>query len=69
MKVKFCCWVCGADPAGFNPEQPPKNIFREDRHDDGSPRIDPIYACREHVSKRREQELQRREREHGFTIR
>jgi hypothetical protein len=61
MNVKFRCHVCGADPAGFNSEQPPKCVFVDPYQEDGEPRIDPVYACRTHVSAKREEELQRRE--------
>jgi hypothetical protein len=57
------CHVCHADPIG-RWVQLPACVFVDPHRTDGGSR----YRCREHVSPQREGELQRRERELGFTI-
>jgi hypothetical protein len=60
------CHVCGADPAGrWKP--PPKLIFH-DPYAEGAG-ADPrgfLYACRDHLSERREEEIQTREKGLGW---
>lgn len=55
------CHVCHRDPAG-RWVQPPALIFCEDITGET------IRACREHVSKAKEAELQARERALGFKL-
>jgi hypothetical protein len=64
--IRIKCWRCERDPGGRRGE--PVCIFIDDRHPDGSPRIDRVYTCREHASGRLEEALRARERERGFTI-
>jgi hypothetical protein len=64
VEVKFKCWVCHADPAGFNPALEPKMIFvdryRKDKNGE------PKYACRDDLSPEREKEIQAREAARGW---
>ena len=55
------CHVCNADPRG-RWKQPPACIFID--HDDGGGR----YACRDHLSGRREAEIKARERDLGLPV-
>jgi hypothetical protein len=57
------CHLCGADPCG-RWRSPPAIIFHDPYREDGSARGDSVYACRDHLSARREEEIQRRERDH-----
>jgi hypothetical protein len=57
------CRNCGADPCG-RWKQPPAIIFRDPYLEDGSARDDCVYACRDHLSARREGEIQTREKDH-----
>jgi hypothetical protein len=57
------CHVCPADPAG-RWKNPAALIFIEDPGAAGPRR----YACREHISERKEAELQKREKERGFPL-
>jgi hypothetical protein len=65
------CQVCGADPAG-RWKSPPAMIFRDRYREDGSIRKDDsgqdvfVYACRDHLSEKREKEIQEREKDHGW---
>jgi hypothetical protein len=52
------CAVCYADPIG-RWKQPPAMIFVDHHRDDGV-----RYACRDHVSAKREGEIKARERDH-----
>jgi hypothetical protein len=54
------CHACHADPCG-RWKQPPATIFVDRYRADGGLRDHPVYACPEHVSPRREKEIQRRE--------
>jgi hypothetical protein len=56
------CHVCSADPAGRF-KSPPAMIFRDPDREDGSKRDDPVPACRDHLSLKREEEIQRREKD------
>jgi hypothetical protein len=64
MKVTIRCWVCHADPAGFNPALPPAMIFVDRFREDENGK--PKYACREHLSPQREKEIQTRESIRGW---
>ena len=63
------CPVCGADPDG-RWKSPPAMIFRDRYREDGSIRKDDndqdvfLYACRDHLSVKREKESQEREKDH-----
>ena len=63
------CWQCNRDPAG-RWVQPAALILIDDRHPDGSPRLDgeEFYTCREHASGRLEEALRAREAARGFPI-
>jgi hypothetical protein len=39
-------------------------LFRDPYQEDGSARDDPLRACRDHVSPKRENEIQEREKDH-----
>ena len=54
------CDICDADPAG-RWKQPPAMIFSDPYRGDG-----PAYACRDHLSARRAEEVQRREKDRGL---
>jgi hypothetical protein len=54
---------CGADPAG-RWKQPPAIIFCDPYLEDGSVRDVPGHACRDHLSAKREEEIQRQEKGH-----
>jgi hypothetical protein len=54
------CHVCHADPAG-RWKQPPAMIFIDPYREDGKK-----YACRDHLSPEREDEIKARERERGL---
>jgi hypothetical protein len=64
--IAIRCHVCNADPGGrwVQPpalvfiDEPPRAKAREPEH----------YHCREHLSAKREAEIQTRERELGFQI-
>ena len=45
---------------------PPAMIFRDPYREDGSKRNDPVPACRDHLSPKREEEIQRREKDLGW---
>lgn len=63
------CPVCSADPDG-RWKSPPAMIFRDRYLEDGSIRKDEsgqnvfVYACRDHLSEKREEEIQTREKDH-----
>jgi hypothetical protein len=57
------CHVCGADPLG-RWKQPPAIIFHDPRREGGGARDDFVYACCDHLSARREEEIQTREKGH-----
>jgi hypothetical protein len=63
------CPVCGADPDG-RWMSPPAMIFCDPCWEDGSKRKDDhgrdvfVYACRDHLSAKREKEIQEREKDH-----
>ena len=57
------CRACRADPLG-RWKQPPAIIFRDPYREDGSARDDSVYACRDCLSARREEEIQQREKNH-----
>jgi hypothetical protein len=59
------CPVCNADPDG-RWKSPPAMIFCDPYPEDGSARDDPVYACRDHLSEKREKEIQEREKDHGW---
>jgi hypothetical protein len=58
---------CNADPAG-RWKSPPAMIFCDPYWEDGSTRKDPDFvpACRDHLSPKREDEIQRREKDLGW---
>jgi hypothetical protein len=58
------CHVCSADPDG-RWTSPPALIFHDTYREDGSKRKDPdfVCACRDHLSAKREEEIQRREKD------
>ena len=60
------CQVCNADPDGR--WKPAAMIFCDPYRDDGSKRKDPnfVHACRDHLSPKREEEIQRREKDLGW---
>jgi hypothetical protein len=53
------CNVCNADPTG-RWKSPPAMIFRDPYLEDGSKRDDFVHACRDHLSEKREKEIQER---------
>jgi hypothetical protein len=59
------CCVCDADPAG-RWKSPPAMIFHDFYFADGTKRRDPdfVRACRDHLSPKREKEIQEREKDH-----
>jgi hypothetical protein len=65
------CDVCGADPDG-RWKSPPAMIFCDRYRGDGSIRKDDsgqdvfMNACRDHLSPKGEQEIQKREKERGW---
>ncbi len=67
----ICCHVCNSDPCGRR-KQPPTMIFRDRYREDGSIRKDSsgqdvfVPACRDHLSLKREEEIQKREKDHGW---
>lgn len=61
----FRCDACRADPGG-RWVKPAQCIFVDPYRDD---KKSPPYRCRSHLSARREEELQARERELGYPIR
>ena len=68
---KIRCHIGAADPAGCF-QQPPAMIFRDRYREDGSIRKDDrgqdafVHACRDHLSARREEETQEREKDRGW---
>jgi hypothetical protein len=59
------CHVCGADPcARWKP--PPARIFIDPCEVDGSLRDIPVYACRDHLSPKREAEIQKWEKDNWW---
>jgi hypothetical protein len=60
------CHVCNADPVG-RWKQPPAMIFCDPYREDGSKRDDDhyVHACRDHLSAKREEEIQEREKDLG----
>ena len=58
------CNICSADPCG-RWKQPPAMIFCDPYREDGSTRDDPVHACRDHLSPKREEEIQSREKDRG----
>ena len=62
---------CNADPAG-RWKSPAAMIFRDRYREDGSVRKDEngqdvfVYACRDHLSPKREEEIQSLEKDHGW---
>jgi hypothetical protein len=65
--MKIRCHVCNADPAG-RWRQPPAIIFIDPYQEDGGARDDPVYACRSHVSPKKEEAIQARELGRGWPI-
>ena len=69
--MSICCHICGADPAA-RCKSPPAMIFRDRYREDGSNRKDDsgqeifVYACRDHLSAKREEEIQKRETDRGW---
>jgi hypothetical protein len=59
---------CGADPAG-RWKKPAALIFINRMVEDKEGNARPEYRCREHVSAKREQEIQAAERSRGFPLR
>ena len=59
------CDVCNADPCG-RWKSPPTMIFRDAYWQDGSKRDDPVPACRDHLSPKREEEILRWEKDRGW---
>jgi hypothetical protein len=59
------CHVCNADPDG-RWKSPPAMIFCDPYREDGSKRDDPVRACRDHLSPKRAEEIQERERDRGW---
>jgi hypothetical protein len=59
------CRVCGADPCG-RWKSPPAMIFCDPYQEDGSARDDRVYACRDHLSAKREKEIQEWEKDRGW---
>ena len=55
------CFDCHADPAG-RWVQPPASVFVDRYQASGTLRANPVYACRAHLSAKREEEIQTRER-------
>ena len=56
------CHVCSADPcARWKP--PPARIFIDPYEVDGSLRDVPVYTCRDHLSPKREAEIQKWEKD------
>ena len=62
------CDTCDADPAA-RWKQPAALIFIDPYREDGSTRNDSVYACRDHLSPQRESEIQKREKDRGWTLR
>ena len=62
------CHVCGGDPAG-RWVKPPASVFVDRYQASGALRADPVYACRAHLSAKREEEIQTRERGLGWALR
>jgi hypothetical protein len=62
--IVICC-RCNADPAG-RWKSPPAMIFRDAYWQDGSKRDDPVPACRDHLSPKREEEILRWEKDRGW---
>lgn len=61
------CWSCRADPLG-RWKQPPASLFADPYKADGGIRNRAVFSCRDHLSPRRREEVQRRDREHGFPV-
>ena len=61
------CQSAGADPSG-RWKSPPAMIFRDTyREDDGKREDDDfVHACRGHLSSKRDEEIQRREKDRGW---
>jgi hypothetical protein len=59
------CHICNADPCG-RWKSPPAMIFCDPYREDGSARDDPVHACRDHLSPKREEEIQAREKDRGW---
>ena len=51
------CYICDADPAG-RWKQPAMMIFSDPYREES-----PAYACRDHLSPRRAEEIERREKD------
>jgi hypothetical protein len=64
------CHVCNADPCG-RWKSPPAMIFRDPYWEDSSVRRDAndqvvfVHACRDHLSRKREEEIQKRQKDRG----
>lgn len=56
------CHVCCADPLGRWKQ--PAIIFHDLYREGGGARDDTVYACRDHLSAKREEEIQTREKGH-----
>jgi hypothetical protein len=57
------CHICQGDPCE-RWRSPPMCIFIDRYQEDGRARDEPVYACRDHLSAKREEEIQRREKGH-----
>ena len=55
---------CNADPVAQ--WKPATMIFCDPYWEDGSKRDDPVPACRDHLSPKREKEIQEREKDRGW---
>jgi hypothetical protein len=62
------CFVCHADPCA-RWKSPPTLIFVDRYHRDDKADKGAKYRCRAHLSPQREEEIQARERERGFSLR
>ena len=62
------CNVCQADPAA-RWKQPAMSIYVDPYKPDGGIRNRAVFSCRDHLSVRREEEIQQRERAFGFPVR
>ena len=61
----ICCHVCNASPVG-RWKTPPAMIFCDPYREYRSARDEPVRACRDHLSAKREQEIQEREKDRGW---
>ena len=59
------CNVCQADPVG-RWKSPAATIFYDPYREDGSARDEPVRARRDHLSAKREKEIQEREEDRGW---